>query len=314
MQIIIIVMLGIFGTAFLGLLMAWVDRLVTARVQWRKGPPIYQPLADILKLLGKETVVSETASVGMFLLAPVLGFVGVCVASVILWAVAINPGVGFVGDLIVVVYFLTFPSLALILGGSASGSPYGAVGASREMKLVIGYELPFILALVPAILKAGAIFGLNGSFRLSAILEAQQNGAVAASLGGFLALLCVLAVVQAKLGVVPFDQPEAETELMGGVILEYSGPPLAMIRLMRAMLLFVLPFFVITVFWGGVHLSGWGWLTTPLKFVVLLVLIVLMRNTNPRLRIEHALKFFWFMVTPIAVIASVLSYYKYVVQ
>ncbi len=145
------------------------------------------------------------------------------------------------------------------------------------------------------------------------VLAAQANGATLGSVSGFVAFLCVLAVMQAKLGVVPFDQAEAETELTGGVILEYSGPPLALIRLVRGMLLFLLPMFVITVFWGGVTLSGWGWLTTPLKFVVLLVVIVLMRNTNPRLRIEQALRFFWFVVTPIAVLASALSVYQYAV-
>ena len=285
----------------LGLLFQWIDRVVTARIQWRKGPPIYQPFADLVKLLGKETVVSERASLGLFLLAPVFGVIGVLVAATILWSAAIDPAHSFVGDLIVVVYFLTFPSLVLILGGSASGSPYGAVGAAREMKLVIGYELPFILALVPPILKADL------SLKFSAILRAQSDGVTLASVGGFLAFLCVLAAVQAKLGVVPFDQAEAETELTGGAILEYSGPALAMIRLMRGMLLFVLPLFVITVFWGGVHLSGWGWLTTPLKFLVLLVVIVLMRNTAPRLRIDQAVRFFWFIVAPVAVIAAFLS-------
>lgn len=305
MQGILAIILGIFGTAVLGLLFQWVDRKVTARIQWRKGPPIYQPLADLLKLLGKETVVSEKASVGLFLLAPLLGFVGVCVAGVILWSAVINPDpeAGFVGDLIVVVYFLVFPSLVLILGGSASGNPYGALGASREMKLVIAYELPFILALVPPIVKAGL------SLRLSAIVAAQANGVVLASVSGFLAFLCVLATVQAKLGVVPFDQAEAETELAGGAILEYSGPALAMIRLMRGMLLFLLPMFVIIVFWGGMRFSGWGWLTTPLKFLVLLVVIVLMRNTSPRLRIDQAMRFFWFIVAPVAVIAAFISVY-----
>ena len=248
--------------------------------------------------------------VGLFLLAPVFGFIGVCVAAVILWAAVIDPGASRVGDLIVVVYFLTIPSLVLILGASASGSPYGAVGASREMKLVIGYELPFILALVPAIVQAGHASNLSGSFKISAIVEAQQQGAVAAGLPGFLALLCAMAVMQAKLGMVPFDQPEAETELSGGVLLEYSGPPLAMFRLTKAMLLFLLPMFIITIFWGGVQFGGWRWLTTPLKFVVLLIVIVLMRNTNPRLRIEQAMKFFWFIVTPIAAVAAVLSLYQ----
>ena len=301
-----IVLLGFFGTAVLGLFFKWVDRLVTARIQWRKGPPLYQPLADLLKLLGKETVVSERASLGLFLFAPVLGFIGTAVAAAILWAVAIDPTVSFTGDLIVVIYFLIFPSLALILAGSSSGSPHGGLGASREMKMVIGYELPFILGTVPVILAA------NGTFQLSAIVSTQQSdGVMLLSVGGFLGFLCALAAMQAKLAVVPFDQAEAETELMGGVIMEYSGPPLALIHLTRAMLLFVLPMFVITVFWGGIQLTGWGLLSTVVKFLVLLVVIVLMRNTNPRLRIDQVLSFFWFIVTPVALIACVLSVASY---
>ena len=297
-----IILLGFFGTAVLGLFLKWVDRFLTARIQWRKGPPIYQPVADILKLLGKETVVSERASLGLFLLAPLLSFIGTAVAACILWAVAIDPTVSFTGDLIVVVYFLVFPSLGLILAGSSSGSPHGGLGASREMKMVIGYELPFILGLVPVIL------GANATFQLSSILTAQATeGVTLLSVGGFLGFLCVLAAMQAKLGVVPFDQAEAETELMGGVILEYSGPPLALIHLTRSMLLFVLPMFIITVFWGGIHLTGWGLLSTIVKFLVLLVVIVLMQNTNPRLRIDQVLSFFWFIVTPVALIACVFS-------
>ncbi len=304
-EIVAAIVAGIFGTMVLGLLFQWVDRVVTARIQWRKGPPIYQPVADLLKLMGKETVVSENAAEKLFLFAPLFGFVGVCTAAAILWAAVINPQHSFVGDIIVVIYFLVFPSLVLILGSSASGNPYGAVGAGREMKLVIGYELPFILAMVPPILISG------GSLKLSDILAAQADAPNLTSLSGFLAFLCVLAVVQAKLGVVPFDQAEAETELSGGVIVEYSGPPLAVIRLVRGMLLFLLPMFVITVFWGGLNFSGWGWVSTPLKFVVLLVVVVLMRNTHARLRIDQALKFFWFIVSPVAVIASALSIYQF---
>ena len=308
LHIILAVVLGIFGTILFGLVFQWVDRLVTARIQWRKGPPFYQPLAEVVKRLGKETVIADNTPTGLFLLATQVGLVGVCVAATILWAGILKPEAGFVGDLIVVVYFLTFPSLMLILGGSASGSPFGATGAAREMKLVIGYELPFILALVPPILLSG------GTLKLSGILAAQAQSPMLLHLSGFLGFLCVLAVVQAKLGVVPFDQAEAETELTGGVMLEYSGPPLAMIRLVRGMLLFVLPLFVVTVFWGGVNLTGWGWIATPLKFLALLVVVVLMRNTNARLRIDQALRFFWFIVTPLAVVAAALSIHQYAAQ
>jgi NADH-quinone oxidoreductase subunit H len=146
------------------------------------------------------------------------------------------------------------------------------------------------------------------SFRFAQIHDAQSlSGPLLGSVSGFLAFLCAVAVTQAKLGLVPFDQAEAETELMGGAILEYSGPALALIYLSRAMLLFLMPMFVITVFWGGLALTGWGLLWTILKFVVLLIVIVLVRNTTARLRIDQAMTFFWFVVTPVALVACAIS-------
>jgi NADH-quinone oxidoreductase subunit H len=309
------VVLGFLATPVIGLLLKWVDRLVTARIQWRKGPPLYQPFADVLKLLGKETVVSEDCSAGVFLAAPLVGVVGLGVAASILWAAALSPKAGFVGDIIAVVYFLVFPALAIILGGSASGAPHGALGASREMKLVVAYELPLILALAAVILNAAAALRTAPTFRFADILQAQQqSGPLLCSLSGALAFVCALAVMQAKLGLVPFDQAEAETELMGGAILDYSGPPLALIHLGRSMLLLVMPMLVITVFWGGISLTGWGPLAALGKIVVLLVVIVLVRNTHARLRIDQAVRFFWFFVTPLAVIACALSASNYYSQ
>jgi NADH-quinone oxidoreductase subunit H len=306
------VVLGFLVTPVLGLGLKWVDRLVTARIQWRKGPPPYQPFADVLKLLGKETVVSENCSAGVFLAAPVLGVVGVAIAAAILWAAALAPESGFVGDIVAVVYFLVFPAIAIILGGSASGAPHGALGASREMKLVIAYELPLILALAAVILNAATVLRSPPTFRFADIVAAQQRaGPLLASLSGAIAFLCALAAMQAKLGLVPFDQAEAETELMGGAILDYSGPPLALIYLGRAMLLLVLPMFVITVFWGGVSLTGWGIPVALGKLVVLLVVIVLVRNTHARLRIDQAVRFFWFVVTPLAIVACAISATRY---
>ena len=318
--IIVVLLLAFVGTPVLGLVFKWVDRLLTARIQWRKGPPFYQPFADIMKLLGKETLVGERASVGTFLFAPMLGFIGITVSAAILWAVVLKPDAGFVGDLIIVVYFLVFPAMGIILGGSASGTPHGGLGASREMKLVVAYELPFILALAAIVLNATTVLNAAGvlsaerfvpSFKFAQIHDAQVSGPLLGSVSGFLAFLCVLAVMQAKLGVVPFDQAEAETELMGGAIMEYSGPALALIYLSRAMLLFLMPMFVITVFWGGLAFAGWGLLWTILKFVVLLIVIVLMRNTNARLRIDQAMTFFWFVVTPVALVACAISLHAF---
>jgi len=293
---------GAGATALLGLLAKGVDRKVTARLQWRVGPPLYQPALDCLKLLGKETVVPASAMGNGFLIMPLFGLAGTAVASSMLWVMNLRGDVGFVGDAIVVLYMLALPAVATILGAAASGNPYATVGAGREMKLLIGYELPLTIALLVAVVHTG------NSFRLGQIVAAQGDGGmVAGSVSGLLALVVAIVCMQAKLGLVPFDQAEAESELMAGVYTEYSGPPFAAINLGRCMLLAALPILLITLFLGGIHPSGLGLAAFALKFGVLLVIIVLIRNTNPRLRIDQSLRLFWYWLTPLALLALGLA-------
>ena len=124
---------GFVFSAAVGLLTTWVDRKVTARVQYRVGPPWYQPFADTVKLFGKEVIVPAGARWTGFLLMPVVGLAAATLASTILWLVNLNPATSFVGDTIVTLYIMTIPAIALIIGGSASGNPLGALGASREI-------------------------------------------------------------------------------------------------------------------------------------------------------------------------------------
>ena len=287
---------GFLFTAAVGLLSTWVDRKVTARVQYRVGPPLFQPLYDFLKLLGKETLVPEYGNRVLFLVAPIIGLVGVSLVSSILW-IANLADFSFVGDLIVVVYLLILPSLAVILGGLSSGNPLATTGASREMKLILAYELPFLISLATVILKSGFTISITEIMRYPAI----------GSVSGILVFLIALLCVQAKLGFVPFDVAEAETEIMGGPYIEYSGVPLAVFKLTQAMLLFTLPVYLITIFWGGMQFSGIGILWAVLKFVLILVLIVVIKNTNPRVRIDQALKFFWMYATPLGIVAFILA-------
>ncbi len=100
--VILLVGLGFLATGTLGLLATWVDRKVTARVQYRVGPPWYQPFADVVKLMGKETIVPRAASKAAFLISPLIGLAGTTLVSVIIWMAIISPkGAGFAGDLIV---------------------------------------------------------------------------------------------------------------------------------------------------------------------------------------------------------------------
>lgn len=293
---------GFLFTAVVGLLVSWIDRKVTARVQWRVGPPWWQNFADFIKLLGKETIIPKGSSKTTFLLAPIFGLTAVTIVSTLLWRTMINPETTFIGDWIVVIYLLTIPSLAVIMGGFASKNPLASLGASREMKLILGYELPFVLACLVPVIHAG------GTIRLGEILNHQiNNGIVFGSFSGVFAIIVGILCMQAKLTLVPFDIPEAEQEIMAGPYIEYSGPALAIFKLTRQMMLFVLPVFLVVIFLGGIIFSGWHILLGILKYVILLVIIILIRNTTPRVRIDQGIRFFWYPVTILALLAVVLA-------
>ena len=312
----ILIFPGFVFTVFLGLVATWIVRKVSALVQWRVGPPFFQPFYDVVKLMGKEVLIPDAAQRVVFQVAPVVGMAGALLLSTMLWRISIDPSRLFVGDIIVAVYLMVLPSLALILGSSASASPHASLGTSREMKLVMGYELSLILALIVVLIKSG------GQLSLAAI--AEQTPVL--SISGLLAFLVALLSVQAKLGFVPFDIAEAETELGSGVMMEYSGGLLAVWKLVHAMLLVALPLFLVMVFLGGFNVT---FLTTafrgtfdstlivPLlwsifKYVLVLVLVILIKNTNPRVRIDQAMKFFWSycgLVMAIAIILAVFGNY-----
>jgi NADH-quinone oxidoreductase subunit H len=281
------------GTVIIGLVASWIVRKVSALVQWRVGPPLFQPFYDVAKLLGKETLVPQDAQRTVFMAAPLVGLAGVLLLSTMLWRITITE-TAFVGDIIVAIYLMVLPSLALIFGSSASASPHAAVGTSREMKLVMGYELPLVLAFVVVIIKTGGTLSLA---------EIPKNTTVF-SISNILAFLVALLCVQAKLGFVPFDIAEAETELGSGVLMEYSGALLAVWKVMQAVMLVALPLFLVIVFLGGFAKALWIGLVA---YVVVLVLLILIKNTNPRVRIDQAMRFFWVYCGLILVIAIALA-------
>jgi NADH-quinone oxidoreductase subunit H len=290
---------GFIFTAVVGLFLTWIDRKVTARIHWRVGPPWYQPYADFLKLLLKETIIPEGSSKLLFLLAPILGLVAMSILAVMLFSMNFNPTGTFVGDLIVMVYLLALPPLGIMIGGSASKNPLASVGVSREMTQYFAYELPFLITVAAIILKAG------GSVRFGDIILVQQaNGPFLYSISGVIGAIVILLSTQAKLGFVPFDIPEAEQEIMAGPYIEYSGVALAMYKVVRAMMLFLLPLFLISLLWGGFG----DWWAIP-KFLLIVVLIVLIKNTNPRIKIDQALKFFWLGIGILSIIGLVLAVY-----
>ncbi len=296
----VLVFPGLLFTAVVGLVTTWIDRKVTAKVQMRVGPPFLQPFYDVIKYMVKETCIPAGSSKLLFLSAPLVGLAAVTAGSTIVWNALIWPGRAFVGDLIVVLYLLTMPAISVVLGSFASRNPLASLGGSREMKLIMSYELPFVLACIVPIMKAHSI-------NLGEILAGP---AAVTSWSGVVALVVAMICMQAKLTLVPFDMPEAETELTGGAYVEYSGPPLGIFKLTRAMMLFTMPMFLVAVLCGGIAFDGGvvGIVLGVLKYVGLVVVTVLIRNTAPRVRIDQAVKFFWGTMTIAAVVALVLAY------
>jgi NADH-quinone oxidoreductase subunit H len=298
---------GLLFASITGAFISWFDRKISARVQFRKGPPLLQPFYDFFKLLlVKETILPKYGSPVIFLLAPVFAVFGACTAAVFILLPLFNITSGFRGDLIVIFYLLTIPSFSYIIGALASGNPLAAVGGSREMKLILSYELTFLLVIAGIILKCGQ------QFELYSVIHVQQTGSpFIGSISGVLLFIAGIFCIQAKLAMVPFDMPEAETEISEGIFIEYSGPAYALIKLTKYIMLFILPSFLVCLFMNGFMLEGIGILWAVLKVLAVVLILTLIKNTNPRVRIKQAISFFFIWMNLVVVTAIVLIAFGY---
>lgn len=277
------------GLALLAVALAysWANRKLLARYQSRVGPPWYQPYADTVKLLSKEDMPLVGTNRLLFQLLPVLGLAGSLTAALYLPLFGLGSSYSFAGDFIVVLYLLSLSSFALGLVGLLVTSRVGAVGSSRVMSQLFAYEAPYLLALL------AAAYGLR-SWQISELNAAQQWGIVSQPLG-FLVLLISL---MGKLELPPFDAPEAETEIVGGALTEYSGRSLALFKLAKALS------FVLSVSLASVlYLGG---LANPLDFLLktlaLLFLITSIEALFTRFRIDQSLKLWWRYALAIALV------------
>src|SRR5215475_997100 len=208
------------------------ERKFAARMQSRIGPyyvgphGLLQPIADALKLMMKEDVVPTTADRWVYNLAPIV-FLVPCV--LIFATLPFAPGLGVADLNIGVLFFLAVSSLEIVglfMGGWGSNNKYALLSAMRAVNQIISYDLPFIFAaLVPVVLV--------GSLQLSVIVEAQRGwfGWHVFSLLGLLAFVAFLIATLAAENRVPFDILEAESELVAGFRVEYSGMKFALIQL-----------------------------------------------------------------------------------
>ena len=319
-----------------GLLLCGIDRKLVARMQKRVGPPILQPFYDFFKLCGKETIVPAAANKFMFLMAPLLGLAALVVLQLFIPVFQFNiPAFTEVADVIVILYLLLIPAVSIILGGASTGSPYAGVGLSREMVTVLACELPLVLVLLSVGRSVGMAIGAKEgiTFSLSTIVNYQlESGSLICKASLIPAAIAFLLVIPGETGNHPFDAAEAETEICEGLLAEYSGAPLGIYKLSHAIKMLTLTSLFVALFLGGIGTGvenlvaaigltgGFAAVIAVLLQVLILVLLCIVLTlvtisfvhaVTARLKIEQLFKYYWTVVTGLAVISLVLAWFGY---
>ena len=297
-----------------GMLLSGIDRKLVARMQKRVGPPILQPFYDFFKLMGKETIVPAAASRTVFLMAPLVGLAALVVIQLFIPIFSFQAFSG-VADVIVILYLLLIPALAIIMGGAASGSPYAGVGLSREMVTVIACELPLVLVLLAVGKTVGAALGKGLTFSLTDIAAYQAaNGSLICKASMIPAAIAMLLVIPGETGSHPFDAAEAETEICEGMLAEYSGAPLGVYKLSHSIKILTLTTLFTALFLGGLGtgiLFVDGLILFAISVVLTVVCISLVHAVTARLKIEQIFKYYWTVVSGLALISLVLAWYGF---
>ena len=278
-------------------------RKLTARLQSRQGPPLRQPYFDLLKLLGKEDL--ETGELpGVQRMVTYLGLAAVLTTACLLPLGFPSPFNG-AGDVILLIYLLTFCSVCTLLAGMASGSTFSILGSSREVMCLVTLEPILAVALL-----IGAIH--SGSFRLDTVLNGSVYAGAVAPWSGLIMLGVLMLSMQAFLQRLPFDIAAAETEIMDGALMEYSGPKLALLKYgqLAKLVLYSGLFVSLFVPWGDHLMFPVGWLLFWLKVVGVILVVTVIAATHARYRIDQAIRYFIGLLI-VALGALVLASYGY---
>jgi NADH-quinone oxidoreductase subunit H len=287
------------------LFIIWFERKVAARMQLRRGPNrvgpfgIFQAVADSLKLLIKEDIIPDAADKPVFRAAPF-----VVLSATFLLFVVLPFGKGLVAaDLNVgLVYFLAVSGLSVIgilAGGWASNNKYSLMGGMRSAAQIVSYEVPGVLTVL-------SVAVLAGSLKMGDIVRAQPvYGFALLQPVGFLLFLIAS---NAEINRGPFDLPESDSELVSGFITEYSGMRFAFFFLAEYTNLFLAGAFATTLFlggWRGPLLPPIVWFL--LKSYAVVFVLIWVRWTFPRLRVDHLMQFSWKVLLPLALVNLVVT-------
>jgi NADH-quinone oxidoreductase subunit H len=262
----------IIGMFFLGLF-----RRVMARIHWRYGPPIIQPILDVIKLFHQKgfshgpvfdlgLILCLAGSIVLILFIP---FGGMC-------------GLRNSGGLLVILYIMLFAPLGIALSGGEGANPNISIGISRKLILALGYEVSFILVLL-------ALMTYYKTISIVEIVNAQSNFRWALFSPLFLSSIAFFLILPAMLGIRPFDIVGAPQEISSGPAVEYGGRYLGLFHIWHAFSFFIGIALFVDLFLGG----GGNPLTFFMKMTAVFILLVFIHGVFPRLRIEQAIRYLW---------------------
>ena len=280
MNAILTIILVLIGAPILGCLLAGIDRKLTSRLQGRVGPPLLQPYYDVRKLLEKDNMVvnrSQNFYVVIYVVFVILSLIMLALKA----------------DILMIVFVYTISSVALIVGGMSTGSPYARIGSSREIMAILSYE-PIL------ILYALSIYLLTGSFNLSALDKASTPLLMYTPL----IFISMLFVMNIKFKKSPFDYStshHAHQELVKGMFTEYSGPGMAGIEIGH-FFEYVFLLGLMFVFWNINIVIG------LLIALIAFLFVIIMDNITARVYWQWMLKVSWTVVLIISVVNIVFLY------
>ena len=298
----LVIMLILVNAVLLGAaVLSWMERRLIGRMHNRIGPNrwgpfgLLQPIADLVKLMTKENLTPANADRLAFLLAPVLMLMPVIL---VLAVVPFAKDTALADLNIGVLYVLAVSSIstiAIFMAGWSSNNRYAMFGAARGVAVLISYEIPLVLSLLGVVMVAG-------SMSLSDVVEAQNLPFL---LVQPLAMFVFLAGISAELNRTPFDVAEAESEIIAGYHIEYSGIKFALIQAAEFGATLVAAALVVTFFlsgWEGPAAKYIGWLWFLIKMGVVLFMFIWVRATFPRLRIDQLMALAWKFLLPLSLV------------
>ena len=276
----------VIGIFFLGF-----SRKIMARIHWRYGPPITQPVIDIIRLFSQKSV----SHGNMFNLGIILSLAGSIVLVLFIPLGQICP-LSNSGGMLVILYMMLLAPLGIALSGGEAANPNISIGISRKLIIALGYEVPLLLILL-------AVMTRYETISIVEIVQTQQSTSWALiSFPLLLSGIAYILILPAILGSRPFEIIQASQEISSGPMAEYGGPFLALATIQHALSLYIGIALFVNLFLGGAGNP----LIFFLKMLLIYILVLFINAVLPRLRIEQAIKYLWKWPTLISFIGMVI--------